>query len=63
MADTHRFVGNHADFVQVGDKTVPVAPGDFVSLTKKDLEDPSLKAMIDDGTLVALSEMKGGETQ
>lgn len=35
----YRYVGDHADTVQKGDTAIPVAPGDYVELTKKEAEE------------------------
>lgn len=51
---THRYIGDHA--VSLG--PVMVGPGDFVTLDKKDLEDPYTKELVDNGLLL---DVKGGE--
>lgn len=32
----YRYTGTHADEIAIGDKIVPVAPGDFVTLSADD---------------------------
>lgn len=52
----HRYVGDHADTVMVGDNSIPVAPGDFVDLEKDDLEDEGNASLIESGQLVDVKE-------
>lgn len=54
----HRFVGMHADTVYKGDNAVPVAPGDFVTLSDKDMENEDNLPMLSEGMLVQVSELK-----
>lgn len=49
-SDTHRYVGNHAQEIN----GVFVAPGDFVKLTKEQLDDPHNADMVKSGVLVDL---------
>jgi hypothetical protein len=54
---THRYVGNHPQEFVVGETTVMVEPGGFVT---PDTEDPVVQEMVETGVLL---DMKGGETE
>lgn len=54
-----RYFGDHPDHIQVGDKSIPVSPGDFVDLSDDDVKDPDNSWRIDDGALVRLSDLEG----
>lgn len=49
---SHRYTGEYAGTVMVGESTVPVAPGDFVELSKDDLENEDNAMLVDEGQLV-----------
>lgn len=58
MADTHRYVGNHAAEI-LG---VMREPGEMLTLSKEDLNDPHVADLINIGTVTTLSDFgKGGE--
>lgn len=66
MADTHRYVGNHAQEI-LG---VMREPGEFLSFDKEALEDAHVQDMVDSGMIVDLksfttkaapSNTEGGE--
>lgn len=62
MADTHRYVGNHAAEIN----GVMQEPGAFLKLSKEQLEDPHIKDYIESGAIVDLkawgsSAPAGGE--
>lgn len=63
MEDTHKWIGNHPQEINVGDKTVMLAPGDPVALSDDDAALEVTKDMIDSGTLMVLprSGKKGGD--
>lgn len=54
--ETHRYVGTHASEVIVGDKVIPVAPGDFVTLSADDENDPHNATLLEDESLVSLKD-------
>lgn len=56
--DTHRWTGNHAQEVSVGDKRVMLAPGDFVTLSKDDAANPDNAELVESGLLMTLSNVK-----
>lgn len=60
---THRYVGGYArDIRLANDKTPMLAPGDFVTLSKDDLENEVIKEMLDSGSLIATAtKAEGGE--
>lgn len=53
----YRHVGDHAVNVNVGDKTVPLAPGDFVTLSSADEKDEYNQSL----GLMQVSGEKGGD--
>lgn len=57
QTNTHRYTGTHAAEI-VGKM---LGPGEFFSLTKDQLNDPHIKEMLENGTLLALDK-KGGES-
>jgi hypothetical protein len=54
---THRYLGNHAAEINVGDTRLFVEPGEFVTLDSADEDEEGNKAMIDEGVLVALGDL------
>lgn len=56
MADTHRYVGDHA--AEIGG--VMREPGEFLSLSKEQLEDAHVADAIDNGTIVDLKSFTSG---
>ena len=60
MADTHKFIGSHAEEVN----GVMRAPGDTFSLSNEELERVDIKSYLEDGKLLSLKEQKkGGENE
>lgn len=63
---THRYVGNHAQEIIVGDKVVMAEPGYMLTLSADDLEDAHNKDLVDNGMIVdikSLSPEQPKETQ
>ncbi len=56
--DTHRWVGNHAQEVAVGDKRVMLAFGDFVALKADDLKNPDNAHLLESKELMELPKGK-----
>lgn len=52
--ETHRWTGNHPQEVSVGDKRVWLAEGDFVKLSKDDLNSNDNAHVIKSGFLLDL---------
>lgn len=46
-----RYVGMHADTVKNGELSIPVAPGDYVTVPQEDNE-----AMVEEGLLIPIAE-------
>lgn len=57
-AKQYRYMGNHAQELQVGDTRPQVGEGDFVDLTDEDAAQEHNKALIDAGLLVSVAEME-----
>jgi hypothetical protein len=58
---THRWVGNHAQEVSVGEARVMLAPGDIVTLSSEDEETNA--ALIEGGGLISTTEAPQAEPQ
>jgi hypothetical protein len=54
---THRYVGNHASEVIVGDKVIPVEPGQLLSLSDEDLKDTHNSGLIDDESIMSIKDL------
>lgn len=50
------FMGNHADTVYSGDKCIPVAPGDLITLSDADLKREENQYLTESDLLLAESE-------
>lgn len=61
MTTEYRFMGSHADEVAVGDKRVPVAPGDFVILDDSDLGGDNQR-FFDENLLVDVTKLDTKDT-
>lgn len=59
MTTQYRFVGSHAEEIAVGDKRVPVGPGDFVNLSDDDLKQEGNAVLIESNTLVTTESLAG----
>lgn len=57
----YRYVGTHAEEFPKGDKRVMLGMGDFIDLTTDEQKEESVKERIDNGMLVAVTELKGKE--
>ena len=53
---SYRYTGEYAGTVMVGENSVPVAPGDFVELSKDDLENEDNAVLIDEELLLDVKE-------
>jgi hypothetical protein len=52
-AGQYRYIGYYASEIIIGDKTVPVAPGDFVDLSEEDLGNIANNWMLSEGSLIS----------
>jgi hypothetical protein len=50
---TYRYIGYYASEVLVGEKSVPVAPGDFVDLSEEDVSNAENAWMVGEGALIS----------
>lgn len=60
----YRWIGNHAEQISIGDKRVPVAPGDFVELSTADAESSDNSIWLESGLLLVTgtaAKKEGGE--
>lgn len=61
MASTNtqfRYVGRTANTIEVGDKLVPVGPGDMVKLSDKDLDNSHNQSLLTAGFLIEVESGK-----
>lgn len=56
MADTHRYVGDHAAEID----GVMREPGEFLSLSKEQLDDAHVADLVDTGVIVDLKSFTSG---
>jgi len=58
----YRYVGEVATQVSVGDKRVPLAPGDFINLSDNDLKHEDNEVVKNNLLTVSPEKAKGGES-
>lgn len=54
----YRYTGFHPQDFQSGEKVIMAAPGDYVDLEDEDIKNGRYQEMLDNGTLMGLSDQK-----